>query len=67
MKKVFGYLMLTKPEAEQLLAYINYRDWNGWYSGNKQHFETRHKKLKKYLENMLCLNLKQGEEPNKCS
>ena len=47
-------LTLTKAEYVQLMSYIEDRDIEGWYYGNKKHFENRHKsiinKLKKLGE-----------------
>lgn len=36
---------ITHAMATQLRAYINARDQEGWYYGNKEQFEARHLKL----------------------
>lgn len=33
----------TDAEADQLYSYAKAREYDGWYSGNRDHFEQRHK------------------------
>jgi len=41
---------LTRAEINQLLAYCEERDKDGWYYGNKKQFENRHKQIIKKLK-----------------
>jgi len=47
---------LRKPHLRQLVSYIRERDIEGWYYGNKEQFEARHKdllELAKVLEDIV--------------
>ncbi|KKM80354.1 hypothetical protein LCGC14_1340720 [marine sediment metagenome] len=37
----------------QLLSYMKDRDEAGWYYGNREQFEQRHKDLQKWLEGII--------------
>jgi len=38
---------------KQLLALIEMRDRSGWYYGNREQFEKRHKELKEWVEGII--------------
>jgi hypothetical protein len=40
---------LRKTHLEQLLSYIQQRDIDGWYYGNKKQFEARHQDLLRWI------------------
>jgi hypothetical protein len=42
---------LRRTHLEQLLAYIEHRERDGWYYGNKEQFEKRHTELKGWITN----------------
>lgn len=42
---------LRKAHLQQLLNYIEDRDREGWYYGNKDQFEKRHIELKQWAKN----------------
>lgn len=42
-------MKLTTPEIIQLLSYVEERDRDGWYSGNKTQFQKRHESIKNKL------------------
>ena len=44
---------LRKAHFIQLLAYIEDRERDMWHYGRKNHFETRHKDLKEWCEEMI--------------
>ena len=44
--------LLTKAMLNQLRAYVTDRDREGWYYGNKQQFEARHKAILEWLDAM---------------
>lgn len=44
---------LTDAQIRQLLSYCEEREREGWYRGNKAHFEKRHKKIIEYLESLI--------------
>lgn len=44
---------LRKTHFEQLLSYVESRDEQGWYYGNKLYFEARHEDLKVWLQNVI--------------
>jgi hypothetical protein len=55
---------MTKPSAipianlrhthfDQLLAYVDFRDREPWYYGNRQQFEKRHEEIKAWLEEIV--------------
>ncbi len=50
---------LRKTHFQQLLSYIDNRDREEWYYGNKEQFEKRHDDLKKWVAGILL------EENNK--
>jgi len=52
----------TDAEAEQLHSYLANREIEGWYYGNKSHFEQRHDRIKKELVRH-ALPLKSPETP----
>ena len=39
----------TDAEVNQLYSYADAREIEGWYSGNKSHFEQRHKRIMEEL------------------
>ena len=43
----------TLAELNQLLSYIENRDREGWYYGNKEQFENRHRVIKQKIEELL--------------
>ena len=43
---------LRKAHLTQLAAYIRDRDDDGWYYGNREHFEKRHADLLKLAERL---------------
>jgi hypothetical protein len=52
MAIVFDTLSLSglrKTHLEQLLSYIEARDRDGWYYGNKNQFEKRHQDLLRWI------------------
>ena len=51
---------LTKTELEQLLSYVEDREREGWYYGNKEQFEKRHANIKKEIELLLALYREQS-------
>ena len=48
-------MKLTYIELEQLLSYVEDRGRIGWYYGNKEQFERRHKNIQNELEKLLVL------------
>lgn len=40
---------LSHSELAQLMQYIENREYEGWYYGNKQHYEKRHAKIKAFV------------------
>ena len=46
---------LRRTHFTQLLAYICEREEAGWYYGNKEQFETRHRELKTWVEKAIKL------------
>jgi hypothetical protein len=40
---------LRKTHLWQLLTYIEAREEEGWYSGNREQFEKRHQDLKRWI------------------
>ena len=40
---------LRLAHINQLYAYIQERERDGWYYGNKKHFEKRHKELETWV------------------
>jgi len=42
-------LTLTTTEIQQLISYAAQAEQDGWYYGNKAHFQKRHRKILKYL------------------
>ena len=41
---------LRKTHLEQLLSYVEARDQEGWYYGNKEQWEARHHDIKNWLQ-----------------
>lgn len=46
-------MKLTLAEINQLLAYCEERDRDGWYYGVREHFEKRHESIVKKLNLMI--------------
>ncbi|MCP3683745.1 MAG: hypothetical protein GY861_13760 [bacterium] len=46
-------MKLRKAHYTQLQDYINVREREGWYYGNKAHYEKRHAELKEWINNQL--------------
>ncbi len=44
---------LRKTHFDQLLSYIMERDRDGWYYGNKDQFEKRHRDLMQWVKGIL--------------
>lgn len=44
---------MTQTQIEQLLAYCESAEREGWYYGNKEQFIKRHEAIVKFLEKML--------------
>lgn len=42
-------MRLSKTEIEQMRIYIETRQREGWYYGNKKHFEKREKRILEWL------------------
>jgi hypothetical protein len=40
---------------DQLMHYLEVRDHEKWYFGNKKHFEKRHEELRQWLTNTINL------------
>ena len=38
-------LTLTRAEADQLLDYALHREREGWYYGNREHYDKRHESI----------------------
>jgi len=47
---------------KQLLSYLENREAEGWYAGNRAQFEKRHNELKEWLEGIIVY-LNKGVEP----
>jgi hypothetical protein len=43
-----------RTHFEQLLAYLQMRDQEEWYYGNRKQFEKRHDELKSWLEEVVA-------------
>jgi len=41
---------LRKVHFEQMLAYLENREREGWYYGQRKHFEVRHYQIKLWLQ-----------------
>jgi hypothetical protein len=41
---------LRKAHLQQLLDYVEHREREGWYYGNRKQYEKRHAELKAWLE-----------------
>lgn len=53
MAEMFDRMELTglrKAHLQQLLSYVEERDREGWYTGNREQFEKRHSELKAWLK-----------------
>lgn len=44
---------LRITHLHQLIAYMEDREDKGWYYGNKEQFEKRHKELKEWIEKLI--------------
>jgi len=44
---------LRKTHFEQLLTYLENRDREEWYYGNKNQFEKRHEELRVWIKKLL--------------
>ena len=44
---------MTRAEVVQMLQYVDERDQQRWYYGNKRYFEKRHQSIKECLERAL--------------
>ncbi len=63
MSTVFESLSLKglrKAHLEQLLCYINYRQNDGCYYGNKEQYEKKEMELKKWIRDAIVY----AENPN---
>ena len=52
MAEMFDRMELTglrKAHLQQLLSYVEEREREGWYIGNREQFEKRHRELKDWL------------------
>lgn len=48
---------LRRAHFIQLRSYAEARDLDGWYTGNRGQFETRHKDLVEWLDSVIeCYN-----------
>lgn len=53
MSTLFSSMELTglrKAHLQQLLSYVEEREREGWYFGNREQFEKRHNELKEWLK-----------------
>lgn len=53
MSTLFESINLTglrKAHLQQLLSYLEDRECNGWFVGNREQFEKRHSELKAWLK-----------------
>jgi len=48
-KQHHNLIRLTDAERNQLRSYLEERDREGWYYGNREQFERRHLRLKELL------------------
>ena len=44
---------MRRTHFDQLLSYLENRDSEGWYYGNRKQFEKRHEDLRKWLERII--------------
>lgn len=57
-KKTISIHGLRHTHFQQLMAYLDHCEEEGWYYGQKEYFEKRHKELRLWLEDILN-NLKE--------
>jgi len=50
----------SRAYIEQLASYVNNRDNEGWYYGNKAQFEKRHKEIKEWVNKNADLAYQNG-------
>ena len=53
MAEMFDHMELTglrKAHLQQLLSYVEERERDGWYTGNREQFEKRHNEIKAWLK-----------------
>jgi hypothetical protein len=51
---------LRKTHLWQLLTYIEAREEEGWYSGNREQFEKRHQEIKKWINDAVDYAYSEG-------
>ena len=51
---------LRAVHFEQLMYYINEREREGYYYGNKEQFDKRHAEIKKWIEDIII----EARDPN---
>ena len=57
---------MTQAEVAQMLEYLWERDREGWYMGNREQFERRHKSIRECLDKALrkSMNADSGGSAN---